>query len=438
VIYISPYTSIIDQNADVVRRVLEPEGAEFASVVLEHHSNLTPLKETWKSKILSENWDSPVVFTTAVQFLAALFGPGTRAVRRMHQMARAVLVFDEIQTLPLKCVHLFNNALNFLVKECGSTAVLCTATQPLLHHVDASKGALRLDGASELVQNAASLFSAVRRHEFYDRRRPGGWTHSEAAELAVSEADLAGSCLVIVNTKAEALSIFGECQAAGTIPVFHLSTNMCPAHRLAVLDKIKARLKTHKPTICVSTQLIEAGVDISFGSCIRALAGIDSIDQAAGRSNRHGERSIGRVHVINLEGSLPRALSDIRVAQEAAQRVLDENSAEGEDRRIDLADPKLIEQYFHYYFFDRRQEMDYPVSASEAGRDDTLLNLLSENSLAIGSKATPPGIYLRQSFMTAAKAFRVIDADTQGIIVPYRAKGKKVINALCALSAGSI
>src|SRR5262249_27977054 len=178
------------------------------SVVLEHHSNLTPSKETSKSKLLSENWDSPVVYTTAVQFLEALFGSGTRAVRRMHQMARAVLVFDEVQTLPVKCVHLFNNALNFLVEECGSTAVLCTATQPLLHHVDPNKGALHLGKNAGLVQDAASLFSTVRRHEFYDRRRPDCWPHAEAAQLAISEADLAGSCLVIVNTKAEARSIF--------------------------------------------------------------------------------------------------------------------------------------------------------------------------------------------------------------------------------------
>jgi CRISPR-associated endonuclease/helicase Cas3 len=144
----------------------------------------------------------------------------------------------------------------------------------------------------------------------------------------------------------------------------HLSTNMCPAHRLAVLDGIRARLDTPEPTVCVSTQLIEAGVDISFGSCIRALAGIDSIAQAAGHSNRHGERSTGPggVHVINLKGSLPRALSDIRVAQEAAQRVLDENTAAGEGRKIDLADPKLIEQYFRYYFLPNTQ-----VSPSGSG-----------------------------------------------------------------------
>ena len=158
VIYISPYTSIIDQNAEVVRQILEPAGTTFASVVLEHHSNLTPVKQTWRSKILSDNWDAPVVFTTAVQLLEALFGSRTRAVRRMHQMANAVLIFDEIQTLPVRCVHIFNNAMNFLREQCGSSVVLCTATQPLLHQVDKKQGC---DPVERTIGNHAGYFGPV-------------------------------------------------------------------------------------------------------------------------------------------------------------------------------------------------------------------------------------------------------------------------------------
>lgn len=157
IIYVSPYTSIIDQNADVVRKILEPGGSEFGSVVLEHHSNLTPEKQTWQSKVLSENWDAPVVFTTAVQVLEALFGSGTRAVRRMHQMGNSVLIFDEIQTLPVRCVHLFNNAVNFLVERCGTSVVLCTATQPLLHRVSPEKGAMHLCADAEIVPDAGTI-----------------------------------------------------------------------------------------------------------------------------------------------------------------------------------------------------------------------------------------------------------------------------------------
>jgi CRISPR-associated endonuclease/helicase Cas3 len=432
VIYVSPYTSIIDQNAEVVRHILEPSGTEFATVVLEHHSNLTPLKQTWRSKVLSENWDAPVVFTTGVQVFEALFGSGTRAVRRMHQMANAVLIFDEIQTLPVRSVHLFNNAMNFLVEQCGSTVVLCTATQPLLHRVDAAKGAIRLDENAEIMPDVAKLFADIRRYETYDRRKAGGWDHAEAAQLAISETRRSGSCLVVANTKDEALSIFIECRnAASDLPAYHLSTSMCPAHRLEILEEIKTRLdRTH--VICVSTQLIEAGVDIDFGSVIRALAGLDSIAQAAGRCNRHGKRELGRVHVINLAGELPKALNDIRKAQDAAQRVLDENARTGEERTIDLGNPKLIEEYFHYYFFDRRQEMDYPVKPDQAERNDTLLNMLAENKLAVEHCKPSPSVYLRQAFMTPAEAFQAIDANTRGVVVPYGNEGKTVISELCS------
>lgn len=433
IIYVSPYTSIIDQNAGDVRKILEPFGTEFASVVLEHHSNLTPLKQTWKSKVLSENWDAPVVFTTAVQLLEALFGSGTRAARRMHQMANSVLIFDEIQTLPVRCVHLFNNAMNFLVEQCGSSVVLCTATQPLLHRVDASKGAIRLHENAEIVGDVSALFAEIGRYQAYDRRKPGAWEHTEAARLAVAETGRAGSCLVVVNTKREALSIFKECKSGVRgVAVYHLSTSMCPAHRMQILDEVKEHLGRGTPVICVSTQLIEAGVDISFGSAIRALAGLDSIAQTAGRCNRHGEREMGHVHVINLTGEVPKALYDIRVAQESAQRVLDENGGSGEDRTVDLSNPKLVERYFRYYFFERRKEMDYPVGPDRAERDDTLLNMLGKNKLAAALCRPRPPVYLQQAFMTAAEAFEPIDANTRGVIVPYAAEGKAIIGELCS------
>jgi len=432
VIYISPYTSIIDQNANVVRGVLEPAGSEFASVVLEHHSNLTPLKQTWRSKILSENWDAPVVFTTAVQLLEALFGSGTRAVRRMHQMANSVLIFDEVQTLPVRCVHMFNNGLNFLVEQCGASVVLCTATQPLLHRVDIGKGAIRLGEDAEIMQDVAVLFAQIRRCEIYDRRKAGGWDYVEAAELAAAETRKSGSCLVVVNTKREALSIFKKCKdVESDVTVRHLSTGMCPAHRIKILDELKQHLVKHAPVICVSTQLIEAGVDISFGSAIRALAGIDSIAQTAGRCNRNGELEMGRVHVINLAGTLAKHLHEIRAAQDAAQRVLDENAGKDDNRTVNLSDPKIIERYFHYYFFDRRNEMDYPVGPEQAERDDTLLNMLSENSRAVAGCTPRPPVHLRQAFKTAAEAFQAIDANTRGVVVPYTSEGKAVIAELC-------
>ncbi|MCI5138532.1 MAG: CRISPR-associated endonuclease Cas3'', partial [Candidatus Electrothrix sp. AR1] len=132
VIYIIPFTSIIEQNAEEIRKVLEHEG-DVSPWVLEHHSNLEPEEQDWRTKLVTENWDAPVIFTTMVQFLEVLFGGGTRGARRMHTLANSVLIFDEIQSLPVNCVHLFCNALQFLVDHAGTTAVLCTATQPLLN-----------------------------------------------------------------------------------------------------------------------------------------------------------------------------------------------------------------------------------------------------------------------------------------------------------------
>ncbi len=443
VIYVIPFTSIIDQNAKVVRDILEPTKDDRGRVVLEHHSNLTPEQQGWREKMLTENWDAPVVFTTSVQLLEAIFGGGTRGARRMHQLANAVLIFDEIQTLPVNCVHLFCNAMNFLVEHCGSTVVLCTATQPLLNRVDQSKGVLKFTKNDDLMPDVKGLFDDLKRVEVLNRRKPGGWTDEEIARLALDEVVQSGSCLVIVNTKKSAQTLFRLCREAAGIQTFHLSTNMCPAHRKEILDEIRQLLDDESLVLCISTQLIEAGVDVDFGAVIRYTAGLDSIAQAAGRCNRNGKQKdadgnpkIGRLHVVNPAVENIDRLKDIQCGKGITERLLDDVEAGSEDFGGNLIGPKAIERYFEYFFFDRHQEMDYPVSAQTVGRDDTLLNLLSSNSLAMDeygrNYGTAPNIYLRQSFMSAARAFKVIDAPTRGIIVPYGEAGRDLINDLCS------
>ncbi|MCX5724141.1 MAG: CRISPR-associated helicase Cas3' [Nitrospirae bacterium] len=443
VIYVIPFTSIIDQNAKVVRDILEPTKDDRGRVVLEHHSNLTPEQQGWREKMLTENWDAQVIFTTSVQLLEALFGGGTRGARRMHQLANAVLIFDEIQTLPVNCVHLFCNAMNFLVEHCGSTVVLCTATQPLLNLVDPSKGALKFTKNDDLMPDVKELFDDLKRVEVLNRRKPGGWTDEEIARLALSEVVQSESCLVIVNTKKSAQALYRLCREAAGIQTFHLSTSMCPAHRKEILDKIRKLLDDKFPVLCVSTQLIEAGVDVDFGAVIRYTAGLDSIAQAAGRCNRNGKQKdadgnpkAGRVHVVNPAGENVDRLKDIQCGKGITERLLDDVEAGSEDFGGNLIGPKAIERYFEYFFFARHQEMDYPVSAQTVGRDDTLLNLLSINSLAMDEYGrnhdTAPNIYLRQSFMSAARAFKVIDAPTRGIIVPYGEAGRELVNDLCS------
>lgn len=438
VIYVIPFTSIIDQNADVVRRILEPDDipASKGRIVLEHHGNLTPEQQGWREKMLSENWDAPVVYTTMVQLLETLFGAGTRGARRMHQLANAVIVFDEVQTLPINCVHLFNNAISFLAEQCSSTVVLCTATQPLLDTVNPEKGAIRVLMGNELMPDVKRLFSDLRRVEVINSRKPGGWPNEDIAALAMDEADRAGSCLVIVNTKASALALYHLCKGNRRRPVIHLSTSLCPAHRKRILCIIRHRLKWSKPMLCISTQLIEAGVDVDFGAVIRFTAGLDSIAQAAGRCNRHGRRETGVVHVVNPQNENLGTLTDIKEGRDKAERVLDDYEADPDKFGHDRIGPEAMKWYYQNYFFARASQMDYPVNPSDTGRNDTLLNMLSANASATADFKTrhPEDAlpHLRQSFMTAAKAFKAIDAPTRGVIVPYGKAGRELVADLCS------
>lgn len=440
VFYIIPYTSIIDQNAEEVRKILEDKdqnGNYSGTVVLEHHSNLTPEEETYRQKLLAQNWDAPIVFTTQVQFLETLFGSRTRGARRMHQLANSVIIFDEIQTLPVRCVHLFNLAIRFLVHDCGSTVVLCTATQPLLDNIRPIQRALSINSDQKIISNTKALFEKLKRVEVNDRRKIGGWTDGEIADLVEDELKNEGSVLVIVNTKKSARTLFTMLKGRKIENLCHLSTNMCPVHRLEVLNSIKTRLIEKKPVVCVSTQLIEAGVDIDFGSVIRYLAGLDSIAQAAGRCNRNGERIKGNVWIVNPSIENIEKLKDIKVGVQVTERILDEyldSSERFENNRIGL---EAMEKYYQYYFYQRKDEMSFSVGKqSILGRDDNLFNLLSMNTLSVKEyeriENTPPSIPFKQSFQTASKLFRVIDSKTRGVIVPYGHEGQQTINQLCS------
>lgn len=437
IVYVIPFTSIIDQNAQVVRSVLEPSSApqDQGRVVLEHHGSVTPEQQTWREKILCENWDAPVVYTTMVQFLESLFGAGTRGARRMHQLANAVLVFDEVQTLPIKCVHLFNNAVNFLAEQCNSTVLLCTATQPLLKNVDPARGAVRLAHQHELMPNVHCLFEQLKRVDIRDDRRPGGWTHEEVSELALKKMNTQGSCLVIVNTKAAAKQIFELASASlGAEEIYHLSTDMCPAHRKGELAKVRLRLDSGRPILCVSTQLIEAGVDVDFAVVVRFLAGLDSIAQAAGRCNRNGRSVPGTVHIVNPQSENLARLPDIAIGRDIAQRVLDDYAQEPRKYHHNLVGAESLDAYYRHYFFERKQEMSYTVRAQQIGHDDTLLRLLSDNQESVEEHRRQHGesrLFFKQAFMTASKSFKAIDAPTQGIVVPFGPSGQELINDLC-------
>ena len=438
IIYIIPYTSIIDQNAQAVRKIL---GEDW---VLEHHSNLEPEKQSWQDKLLSENWDKPIVFTTMVQFLDAWFGGGTRGARHIHPMTNSVLIFDEIQTLPVKCVHLFCNVLNWLTTFGKSTAVLCTATQPLLgesglQHFPkdkresiAARGLLKQPAHAEIMgtdEQREELYKKLSRVEIRFNEKSGGWNVDEAGTFLLEQFQTTPSCLFIVNTKKWAQELYQYCKGQNVPPeaLFHLSTHQCAAHRKAIFDTIKARLKNKEPVICISTQLIEAGVDISMACVIRALGGLDSIAQAAGRCNRHGEKEgKGQVWVLNLqEQDFTRILPDIQAGKNHAERVFRDFAGQ------DILQPAAMERYFEYYFYQRSDEMAYSVKNSATG---SLLDWLSDNAMnpygEKNNKRSKPLPLLMQSFKSAGRAFQAIDAPTHAVIVPY-GEGAELIAKLC-------
>lgn len=433
VFYVIPYTSIIDQNARDVRAILErPE--DGVTVVLEHHSNLTPEKHTAMGSLLSENWDAPVVFTTMVQFMEAFFGSGTRGVRRLHRLARSVIIFDEVQALPVKTVHLFNNALNFLVETCGSTVLLCTATQPTLHDVNQDRGAL--PPSPEITDGLEDRFRVLNRVRIVDGTKKGGWTCEEVADRAVREMKACGSVLVVVNTKASAKALYGACQERAGGSVVHLSTNMCPAHRRAVIDRLRSDLdlENGKPVICVSTQLIEAGVDLDFGFVIRYRAGLDSVAQAAGRCNRHGLRALGTVLVVNPADENLDRLHEIRKGANITARILDEYKKSPDRYDDNLIGDRAIRSFYKYYFHSRADIMDYPIGKECIGRTGNLLDLLSVNGVALLdclriNRKAPEHLRFLQSFGSAARAFKTLDADTEGIVVPYE-DGERIVHDL--------
>jgi CRISPR-associated endonuclease/helicase Cas3 len=287
------------------------------------------------------------------------------------------------------------------------------------------KGQLLIPEENHLIKNVRQLFDQLKRVEISNKTKSEGWSEEEIAALSLSELKAKGNCLVIVNTKAWAQTLYIKCsESVDDDSLFHLSTNQCSSHRSELFRKMRERLNDNLPILCFSTQLIEAGVDIDFASVIRFLAGLDSIAQAAGRCNRNGRLDTATVHVVNPAQETINQLIDIKVGREKTKWVFSEVKDNA------LLDPENMARYFKYYFYDRADEMVYPLTEKQAGRTDTLLSLLSNNKLNIHREEP---LQLRQSFMTAGNAFKAIDAPTQSVIVPYE-QGKHLITELCGLS----
>ena len=312
IIYVAPYLSIIEQNARVWREALGLADDPADPTLLEHHS-LTrddePESETNGSppidRRMAENWESPIIVTTSVQFLESLFTNRPGRSRKLHNVARSVVVLDECQTLPFPLIAPTVRMLGQLTEPWGISLLLSTATQPAWQQSDALPHGLEV---TEIVPNASDL------HRRLARVR-ASWPAPAAAptepQQLAAQLCTQSTALCIVNTRAKAREIFGLCQPNHPL-VLHLSTSMCPDHRIRVLDTVRQRLRNNAPTLLISTQLIEAGVDVDFPAVFRELAPLDAIIQAAGRCNREGLLNTtpgapgGIINIFSLtDGTLP-------------------------------------------------------------------------------------------------------------------------------------
>ena len=411
IIYAIPYTSIIEQTAEVFRGVFAALGDE---VLIEHHSQADAAsgdKETARSRLACDNWDAPLVVTTNVQLFESLFAAKTSRCRKLHNLVGSVIVLDEAQQLPAAFLNPILGTLKLLVKHYGLTVVLCTATQPALartNYFDPSRNVDGLDNVREITDDPDHLYRQLDRVQV---ELPNDW-HTPAPWADVAERLKQEDCaLIIVNTRKAARELY-HLLPEGTL---HLSALMCGAHRKAVIDQIKARLRARRegtdtqPLRVVSTQLVEAGVDLDFPVVYRALAGLDSIAQAAGRCNREGllrdaqgQLCKGRV-VVFVPPEKPPA-GQMRKAADACVSVL-----HGQ------ADNPLARGLFERYF----QQFYHSVNLDEKGIA-TMLKVDDRKTLAV-------------QFRSAAEAFKLIDDADQATVVVRHAPHRDELNQWLAL-----
>jgi CRISPR-associated endonuclease/helicase Cas3 len=380
-----PFTSIIEQTAEVYRRAL---GHLAEHGLVEHHTNLQPAHDTRANQFATENWDAPLIVTTNVQLFESLFAASTSPCRKLHRLAGSVIILDEAQMLPVELLVPTLRALRELVLRYGCTVVLCTATQPALQRrEDFPEG---LEGVRPIIADPVPLFTSLRRVQIV--RLPGKQAEAELADRIAAE----DRVLAIVNTRAQAAVLFSDVrERADAATCFHLSTLMCGAHRRKVLAEIREQV-TMGACRVISTQLVEAGVDLDFPVVYRAEAGFDSIAQAAGRCNREGKLAgLGTTYIFEAEKPPPAGF--LRDTAQAARELW--------ARQADPLSPAAIDDYFRHYYWRSADILDkYQVLSS------TTIDRRRGRS--------------RFQFREVADKYKLIRRNEVPILVPYDAKSE--------------
>lgn len=385
VIVALPYTSIIDQTAEEYRAILGEE------MVLEHHSAID--WDDWsedalnRQRLLAENWDAPVIVTTFVQLFESLLSNRPSACRKLHRIARSVLILDEAQTLPVELLEPTISVLETLVRYYGCTVVICTATQPALEHIGFTNYSIR-----EIVPDPSRYFEQMRRVNYHLESEP--ISHAEVAKRVNGYSQV----MVVLNSRSDALTIL-DC-LSDVEDVFHLSTLLCPAHRRVVLQEARRRLQAGEPCRLIATQVVEAGVDIDFPVVMRAIGPLDRVVQAAGRCNREGRLSAGEVIIFELkDGRAPAGA--YRTGIDEARIIL--------SQRADLHAPQTYIDYFRrlYSDVDRDREQIQQKRCSFA-------------------------------FAAVAEKYKLIRDATRSVVVPYAQCEKLLEEARDAIRQGRL
>jgi len=393
VLYVAPFTTIIEQNAEVFRSVFRDLTAEVgADLVVEHHGSVDLEEESREARLATENWDAPLIVTTSVQFYESLFASRVSKCRKLHRIARSVVILDEVQALPVHVLTPCLRALRELVEVYGCTVVLCTATQPALGR--RAEFPVGLEAVREIVPEPRALYESLRRVsiEFLGRTPDSAL----AARLLAEK-----QALCVVNTRAHARALFAELGEGAEH--FHLSAWMCPAHRSEMIARIRSRLESDEPCRVISTQLVEAGVDLDFPLVMRALAGIDSIAQAAGRCNRNGRLpELGVTLVFESEHrEAERYFAD---TADCARQVV--------ALHADLLGLDAVERYFRLYYWSHRERWDEKRVLEEFRLD---------------RRPEMPFLF---NYASAADRFRLIDDAGQPVVVPWGDEGRQLSREL--------
>ena len=369
VIYVIPYTSIIEQNAGVFRDILGEQN------VLENHYNVDyeSTEELKPMQLVSENWDKPVVVTTNVQFFESLYANKSSKCRKLHNMANSVIIFDEAQMLPTDYLKPCLAAMEELVRQFRSSIVLCTATQPALQPLFRTQTQI-----TELCPGVQEQFRFFERVTF---QNIGTVTEEDLSDRLRQEMQ----ALCILNTKKRAQKLYQQIKEDG---VFHLSTSMYPKHRQRVLKNIRNRLVNGQKCVLISTSLVEAGVDLDFQTVYRQLAGVDSMIQAAGRCNREGKRDVKESVVSIFQFGERENVPGQQLQIDVAKSLL----AQGED----ISSLQGIQKYFEALYHFRGESLD------------------RKNILKLFKNPKPQFAY---NFDGIAKEFKLIEEDTKTIFI---------------------